>query len=495
MPNNEFKEFTYAAKEYLNSRSIGDLRIYGREIGLDNPTKMKKGELIDGIVAIFTGVLAPVPKSNKGAPIKNVKVDEEIVEKMAQLRVRYIAGNTPSTFNFALERQRVRELNDWGLRLEDPDAEQVKQKLAEATEIHCGQLQNLNEVFYLLPLNGEDSDRKLLFSTALKEQYGLREGDVITCHAQRGNAAYMAVDVLTVNNRVVNTFKRTVFEQEEICAPTEKIALCGTTGENSAVAKYLDYVLPLGKGQRACVVGAPKTGKTKFLLDIALAVKKNTQNLTLLVLLIDQAPEAVARFRSIIPKENLLYTTYEDDPDRQVFIADFLMKRAKSLTEMGEDVLLLVDSLNSLARAYNDTDASSGGNNLTFGLESKTLQYVKKYFGSARCFEKGSLTMLASVSEQTGNPADELLRVGLTAIASAEYRLSKELAQKRIYPSIDFVESNLQQRELLQTDLERDLEERICSSVISKHGEESAVRALEQAKDFSYFQKLIEDLS
>ena len=122
MPNNELKEFRYAAKEYLNSRSIGDLRIYGREIGLDNPTKMKKGELIDGIVGIFTGMLAPVPKSNKGAPIKNVKVDEEIVEKMEQLRVMYIAGNTPSTFNFALERQRARELNDWGLRLEDPDS-------------------------------------------------------------------------------------------------------------------------------------------------------------------------------------------------------------------------------------------------------------------------------------------------------------------------------------------------------------------------------------
>ena len=135
----------------------------------------------------------------------------------------------------------------------------------------------------------------------------------------------------------------------------------------------------------------------------------------------------------MLPTEQFLYTTYEDAPERQVFVADFLLQRAKSLADSGHDVLVLVDSFNALAHAYNDTDASVGGRTFACGIESKTIHYLKKYFGCARCLEKGgSITMIGALSEGTGNAADDLISAELSAVENLHIQLSDELAVKHI---------------------------------------------------------------
>lgn len=182
-----------------------------------------------------------------------------------------------------------------------------------------------------------------------------------------------------------------------------------------------------------------------------------------------------------------MYSTYDDDPDRQIFTAEFLLKRAKRYAECGHDVLLLVDSLTALAHAYNELPESAGGKVLADGLESKTLQYVKKFFGSARCLEGGgSLSILGTVSKNTGNPMDDLLHAELSAVANLEVALSEELARQRIYPAIDF--ANTQKRNGLS--LEGDdvlLDLYIRNEYIPKYGAQRLFSLMKKSASYDEF--------
>jgi len=206
------------------------------------------------------------------------------------------------------------------------------------------------------------------------------------------------------------------------------------------------------------VLAPPKTGKTTLLADMHQSATLNNSNLCIYSLLIDQAPETVAHFRKMYDKESVLFTTYEDSPERQVFVADFILRRAKRMAECGRHVMLFVDSLNALARAYNDTDASAGGKVLAGGMESKTVQYLKRYFGAARCFENGgSLTIVGALCTDTGNPSDDILKSELMPIANLELSLSEDFAKQRLFPAFDLLKS----RGKLENALEGTKEDRL----------------------------------
>ncbi|MBQ5930462.1 MAG: hypothetical protein IIX02_06700, partial [Clostridia bacterium] len=206
---------------------------------------------------------------------------------------------------------------------------------------------------------------------------------------------------------------------------------------SSLTAKYMDWVVPFGRGNRGLVIAPPKTGKTMFLEKISAGAATLNDDVTTLVLLVDQSPETVTQFRKVLSKDCLVYSTYEDEPERQLFVADCILKRAKRLAECGKDVLLIIDSLSALAHAYNETEESSGGKVLPCGLESKTVHFIKKYLGSARCLELGgSLTILGSVSNMTGNTVDDVIAAELSSICNLEIRLKEELAVRRIFPAV-----------------------------------------------------------
>ena len=235
----------------------------------------------------------------------------------------------------------------------------------------------------------------------------------------------------------MDTFTRIRFEEGNARYPREKIAFVSQEQSAGVTEKYFDWLFPIGKGQRACVIAPPKSGKTTLLQTLAKAAKANNSGLTVLGLLVDHSPETVNAFRSVLSTDNLVYTTYEETPERQVYAAEFMLKRAKRFVEHGKDVLLVVDSLSALARAFNDTELSSGGKRLPSGLESKTVQYIKRFLGAARCLEEGgSLTILGALSCDTGNPADELICSELSAVANWEIYLDSELAKRRIYPAV-----------------------------------------------------------
>ncbi len=497
--------FKYSCKEYFSSLSIGSLRAYGRYIGVRNSTELKKLDLIDQIISILTGESEPIPRTNRGAPVKDVYVDPKIVSEIEKLRLLHFSRTENVSVSAGNNAQQNNELygngswypfDQWQkkgqgknvLRFEDPDGDQTDLRQKYSHPVYRGQLETLNGVSLLLPLNCMDSGEKIIISVELIRKYDLREGDIVTCHAEKSHNALVATDVMTVNDRVVGTFKRSHFDTCEACYPSERISLYEDKADASDTAKYLQWLIPLGKGQRGCVLSEPKAGKTKLLLEIAKSAKLYNRDLHILILLIDQSPENVGEFRKISNNERLVYTTYDDEPERQVFVAEFLLKRAKRLAEGGTDVLLLVDSLNSLARAYNDTDDSAGGRTLSVGLESKTIHYIKKYFGTARCLEQGgSITILGSLSMQTGNPADDLIAAELSSIANLEIRLNNELAIKRIYPAVDLKRSYVKQGDLLRSPEEEEFDFFIRNSFLTEGNETELLQLVNESDAYAKF--------
>ena len=440
------KQFKTAMLAYLSSSEVatGDLRAYGRIIGVKSPTTKKNDELREEITEILLGELEPVQISKVGAPVKNDFVKPTVLKAINQLCEDY------HIFDKYKKKQPIDDnilptifpkVQNAKLILEDTSS------LNNETLVFNGQLVYFNDVYYLFPLDCKNGQR-ILVSEKLVEDYDLREGDVVVCRARKGEKILVATEVLSINSLLAKSFTRTSFDEELPCYPNEAIELDGV--ENKLSLKYVDWVMPIQKGQRACIVASPKTGKSQMLYDLSLAAKNADSKTEVLVLLIDQAPESVGKFRRVLPNDTLVYTTYEDDAQLHVFAADFLLKRAKRLVEHGIDVVLFVDSLSSLAKAYNDTDASMGGKTLMGGIESKTLQYIKRFFGAARKLEKGgSLTIIGTIASDTGNPADDLISGELSAISNFELRLSEDLANKRMYPAIEPLRSKLDEGVLI----------------------------------------------
>ena len=488
--NNEFR---YACKDYLQTLSLGDLRIYGRDIGVAQPTTKKKGELIELIVAILTGENSPIGKSNRGAPVKDSFIDPKIPKYIERLQQLYIGGidqSADDTSDYLARLQEMREKGEFVLTVEDPNAEEIRKN--GVRQIYKGQLQTLGGVSMLLPLTCIDSEDKIVISVEMIRAYDLREGDVITCYAEKRSSFFVVTTVLTVNDLVVDTFRRGHFDDYGVCFPHKMIHTYEEGRYSGLANKYLEWLLPMGRGQRGLIVAPPKSGATALLLEVCQAAAKLNGSMRVLTLLVDQSPETVSQFRKVIEEGNLLYTTYEDESERQIFVADYLLKRVKRYAESGSDVLLIVDSFNALARAFNDTDASEGGRTLAGGMESKTVQYIKRYFGSARCFEKGgSLTVLGALSVDTGNPADDLLRAELSGIASYELSLSEDFARRRIYPAIDVASSSVKKNAMYAGIRQDNLDYAIRNEFLPRFSGEALAELLAKAKSFECLEDMI----
>ncbi len=484
-------EFKYAVKSYLSSLSISSLRTYARSKGVAQPTTMKKEDLIDLTLRILTGEIPPQERNNKGAPVKDKDVDPRIDEEVNRIHYNLLQKHQelqrknvyPET-DIRERLKKFREENRTVLRVEDP---QGARALGDG-KIYEGQLQLVDGVAMLLPLHGKDEGERIILPIDNIRLFGLRDGDVITCYTMRSRNALIVTEMLAINGVKKENLRRGKFEELDVCYPSERIHTYN--GAQSVTAKYLEWLLPLGRGQRSCVFSAPKAGKTTFLFDVLKAINELPQSVETYALLVGQSWENVMQFRKVLSEENLVYTTYDDPSEKQVFCADFLLTRLKRQVECGKDVVLFVDSLTNLAKAFNETEDSVGGKTLGFGLESKTVHYIKRFFGSARCFEKGgSLTILAAISVDTGNPIDDLISAELLEISTLQIYLDEKLAMQRIFPSICLLRSKMQ-RDLL-SDKENKLDIFLRNNFIPQYGAEKLRGILSKANSFEDFQNLI----
>ena len=331
-------------------------------------------------------------------------------------------------------------------------------KISSLTQLDSGLiaegiLEVLPEGYGFLRINnylpGNDD---IYISPSQIRRFNLKTGDCIKGNVRipRENEKYSALlFVKEINGELpINNIKRPVFEKLTPIYPTESLFL--ETNQKNIATRIIDLISPIGKGQRGMIVAPPKTGKTILLKNIANAIIKNHKNVHLIVLLIDERPEEVTDMqRSIDGKLEIVYSTFDEQPENHRRVSEMVLERGKRLAEQKKDVVILLDSITRLSRAYNLTTPSSG-RTLSGGLDPATLYIPKKFFGAARNIEEGgSLTILATALVETGSKMDDIIFEEFKGTGNMELILDRKLAERRIFPAIDIGRSSTRRDDLI----------------------------------------------
>ncbi len=307
-------------------------------------------------------------------------------------------------------------------------------------------------------LRGENylpTSKDVYISPVQIKRFRLNTGDMIKGIARNpkeGEKFPALIFVGEVNNdSPEELFKRKNFDELTPIYPTERIKL--ETIQTEYAMRLIDLISPIGKGQRGMIVAPPKAGKTTLLKKIANSITANNPETELIVLLIDERPEEVTDMKRSI-KGTVIYSTFDELPEHHVKVAEMVLERAKRLTEQNKDVVILLDSITRLARAYNLVIPTSG-RTLSGGLDPSALHKPKKFFGAARNIENGgSLTILATALVETGSRMDDVIFEEFKGTGNMEVHLDRKLSEKRIFPAIDINKSGTRREDLLLTPIE-----------------------------------------
>lgn len=290
-------------------------------------------------------------------------------------------------------------------------------------------------------------------STQQIKNYGLKTGDVVQCRVRPphdGEKYFPLTSIEMINGREPNEVRdRIAFEHLTPLFPDEKFSLCGDRATTNLSTRIVDLFSPIGKGQRALIVAQPKTGKTILMKDIANAIAANHPEAYLMMLLIDERPEEVTDMARTVNAE-VIASTFDEPAERHVKIAGIVLEKAKRMVECGHDVVIFLDSITRLARAYNTVSPASG-KVLTGGVDANALQKPKRFFGAARNIEGGgSLTIIATALIDTGSKMDEVIFEEFKGTGNMELQLDRSLSNKRIFPAVNLVASSTRRDDLLQ---------------------------------------------
>lgn len=285
------------------------------------------------------------------------------------------------------------------------------------------------------------------------KRYGLKTGDVLECHVRPphdGEKYFPLTSIDKINGRdPAEVRDRIPFDHLTPLFPDEKFSLCGERTTTNLSTRIVDLFSPIGKGQRALIVAQPKTGKTILMKDIANAIAANHPEAYLMMLLIDERPEEVTDMARTVNAE-VIASTFDEPAERHVKIAGIVLEKAKRMVECGHDVVIFLDSITRLARAYNTVSPASG-KVLTGGVDANALQKPKRFFGAARNIEGGgSLTIVATALIDTGSKMDEVIFEEFKGTGNMELQLDRSLSNKRIFPAVNLVASSTRRDDLLQ---------------------------------------------
>ena len=285
------------------------------------------------------------------------------------------------------------------------------------------------------------------------KKYSLKTGDVVECTVRpprEGDKYFLLSTVMSINGRQPAEVRdRVSFEHLTPLFPEEKFNLTGDPRTTNPSTRIVDLFAPIGKGQRALIVAQPKTGKTILMKDIANAIAANHPEAYIMMLLIDERPEEVTDMSRTVNAE-VIASTFDEPAERHVKIAGIVLEKAKRMVECGHDVVIFLDSITRLARAYNTVSPASG-KVLTGGVDANALQKPKRFFGAARKIEGGgSLTIIATALVDTGSKMDEVIFEEFKGTGNSEIQLDRMLSNKRIFPSINLVQSSTRRDDLLQ---------------------------------------------
>ncbi|MBF8983741.1 transcription termination factor Rho [Lutibacter sp. B2] len=407
----------------IESKKLDELREIAKELGVKNITKYKKQELIEEI------------KANKKEEIEIPKKEEIEIPKKEEIE----STDTNEEKNVDMDRKNLPEkINN---EINNSKEVNTVEGVLEITEGGFGFLR-----FY----NFLTSEKDVYVSPSQIRRFNLKTGDKllgITRPPKSGEKFRALLYVQKVNNDPPEIAQRRPnFDSLTPIYPDEKITLEYNSTDLST--RLIDLIAPIGKGQRGLIVAPPKAGKTILLKKIANCISQKYEDIEIIVLLIDERPEEVTDMQRSI-KGEVIYSTFDELPSHHIKVAEMVLNRAKRLVEQGKDVVVLLDSITRLARAYNLTIPSTG-RTLSGGLDPGALHKPKRFFGAARNIEEGgSLTILATALVDTGSRMDDVIFEEFKGTGNMELHLDRKLSEKRIFPAINMNKSGTRKEELL----------------------------------------------
>ena len=441
---------------HLDDYKLVELQNFAKNYGLKNFTKLKKLELIEYI-------LKSIRTNHDEDAFKSCKSLDEFLEKI----------NNGSA---AIDREKTKE--------EKTDTKCVKTSSIDGLETVdvSGILEILPDGFgFLRRENYSQSDNDYYVSPTYIKKFLLRQGDEIIGkvrkkdEANEENSKNAIVYINKVNGDSLDTcFKRADFDDLTPEYPDEIIKLETTKDELST--RFIDLISPIGKGQRGLIVAPPKAGKTTLIKKIANAININHPEIKLIVLLIDERPEEVTDLKRSI-NGDVIYSTFDEDLENHIKVSQMTLERAKRLVEHKKDVVILLDSITRLARAYNMMITPTG-RSLSGGLDPGALFGPKKFFGAARNFkDKGSLSILATALIDTGSRMDQVIYEEFKGTGNMELYLDRDLSNMRLFPAIDILNSGTRKDELLLDEKTLNIQRKF-RAMMTKNGNEYAVEYL-----------------
>ncbi len=447
--------------EDLKKKKISDLRYIGKMLGIKSMTKMTKQELIEAILDSEQKSAKPEEPKTEAAESKEETAEPAVEPEQEQEQERPApAKGKKSRKSGTSKRQKKNEASEGAASKTEENAEQEEKKddakPQDNTEEAEGLLEILPEGYGFLRVGKYLSGSKDVYvPPTLIRKFGLKTGDQIRGRSkmQRENDKYHALCFInTINGDSIDVaFKRKPFESLTPIYPDEKIRL--ETVQNELSTRLIDLIAPIGKGQRGMIVSPPKAGKTVLLKKIANAISENYPEIKLIILLIDERPEEVTDMRESV-KGDVISSTFDEMPEKHIKVSEMVFERAKRLVEHGNDVVILMDSLTRLARAYNITIAPTG-RSLSGGLDPGALYNPKRFFGAARNIRGGgSLTIVATALIDTGSKMDDVIFEEFKGTGNMELHLDRKLSEKRIFPAIDINKSGTRKEELLLSEKE-----------------------------------------
>ena len=444
----------------MENYTLVELRQMAKEKGIKNVSKLKKDELLDLLFSNNSSNIDDKKEDNvtEDDKLANVnetsnlketvrKNDDEIydIEKNKD-SISYVR-NSENTDNSIKNNNTPSTRIEGGYKLTNED-DQIVEGILEVLPDGYGFLRGKN---YL------SSPKDVYISSVQIRRFRLDKGDKIKGIARvpqdtEKDKFPALIFVGEVNGESPEkAYRRKKFDDLIPIYPNERIRL--ETTPNEYAMRIIDLISPIGKGQRGMIVAPPKVGKTTLIKKIANSISINNPEVELIVLLIDERPEEVTDMTRSI-KGDVIYSTFDELPEHHVKVAEMVLERAKRLTEQGKDVVILLDSITRLARAYNLVIPSSG-RTLSGGLDPSALHKPKKFFGAARNIENGgSLTILATALIETGSRMDDVIFEEFKGTGNMEVHLDKKLSEKRIFPAIDINKSGTRREELLLTQKE-----------------------------------------
>ncbi|WP_140939062.1 transcription termination factor Rho [Sphingobacterium lumbrici] len=456
----------------LNSKLVSELREIAKVLGVADADKLRKQELIDKISDI-----AKQPVEEKSAIAEPVLVEEESEDRPRRRtrtlktdpvpvtkRIKADTDNEPILFptDSSKAEEQYTPVSSTTVEIKRTEISSASSADFDNVIVNEGVLEIMPDGYGFLrssDYNYLTSPDDIYVSQSQIKLFGLKTGDNVRGSIRppkEGEKYFPLVRIESINGQnPAEVRDRVPFDFLTPLFPDEKLNL--DLGSNNYSTRIMDLFTPIGKGQRGLIVAQPKTGKTNLLKEVANAIAKNHPEVYLIILLIDERPEEVTDMARNVRAE-VVSSTFDEPAERHVKIANIVLEKAKRMVECGHDVVVLLDSITRLARAYN-TVAPASGKILSGGVDANALHKPKRFFGAARNIENGgSLTILATALTETGSKMDDVIFEEFKGTGNMELQLDRKLSNKRIFPAIDLTASSTRRDDLL---MDRDALQRL----------------------------------